>query len=83
MWSTFFKGNNTTDFVVELSSLNTGRKPSLNGSQDPMRRKATTLNLSSHPRALKHGKNINLVGQSLNILTYVEFRGEEWHLKLS
>lgn len=24
-----------------------------------------------------------MVGQSLNILTFVEFRGEEWHLKLS
>lgn len=41
------------------------------------------LNLSSDPRALSHGKNIYMVGQSLNILTFVEFRGEEWHLKLS
>ena len=41
------------------------------------------MNLSSDPRALNHGKNINMVGQSLNILTFVEFRGEEWHLKLS
>ena len=52
-------------------------------STDPRSGKATTLNLSSDPRALNHGKTINMVGQSLNVLTFVEFRGEEWHLKLS